>query len=59
MNVTLYRLTVIHRRIDEEIRRELKRRFPDTLRLLRLKKLKLAIKDRLHVRAAGNPRMAR
>jgi hypothetical protein len=48
MNVTLYRLTVIHRRIDEEIRRELKRRFPDTLRLLRLKKLKLAVKDRLH-----------
>jgi hypothetical protein len=48
MNVTLYRLTVIHRRLDEEIRRELKRRFPDTTRLLRLKKLKLAVKDRLY-----------
>jgi hypothetical protein len=48
MNTTLYRLTVIHRRLDEEIRRELKRRFPDSVRLLRLKKLKLAIKDRLH-----------
>ncbi len=48
MNATLYRLTVTHRRLDEEIRRELKRRFPDTIRLLRLKKLKLAIKDRLH-----------
>ena len=48
MNATLYRLTVIHRRLDEEIRRELKRRFPDPLRLLRLKKLKLAVKDRLH-----------
>ena len=48
MNATLYRLTVIHRRLDEEIRRELKRRFPDTTRLLRLKKLKLAVKDRLY-----------
>jgi hypothetical protein len=48
MNPTIYRLFVIHRRLDEEIRRELKRRFPDALRLLRLKKLKLAVKDRLH-----------
>ena len=48
MNATLYRLTVIHRRLDEEIRRELKRRFPDTVRLLRLKKLRLAIQDRLY-----------
>jgi hypothetical protein len=44
----MYRLSVIHRRLDDEIRRELKRRFPDTVRLLRLKKLKLAVKDRLH-----------
>lgn len=48
MNEFLYRLSVIHRRLDEEIRRELKRRAPDSLRLLRLKKLKLAVKDRLH-----------
>ena len=48
MNPILYRLTLVHRRLDEEIRRELKRRVPDTLRLLRLKKLKLAVKDRLH-----------
>jgi hypothetical protein len=41
-------LSVIHRRLDEEIRFELKRRFPDAIRLLRLKKLKLAVKDRLH-----------
>jgi hypothetical protein len=34
--------------LDDEIRRELKRRCPDTIRLLRLKKLKLAVKDRLH-----------
>jgi hypothetical protein len=48
MNVMLYRLIVLHRRLDDEIRRELKRRIPDTVRLLRLKKLKLAVKDRLH-----------
>jgi hypothetical protein len=48
MNPLLYRLSVVHKRLDEEIRRELKRRFPDSVRLLRLKKLKLAVKDRLH-----------
>ena len=48
MNEILYRLSLVHRRLDDEIRRELKRRAPDSLRLLRLKKLKLAVKDRLH-----------
>ncbi len=48
MSSLMYRLSVVHKRLDEEIRRELKRRFPDNLRLLRLKKLKLAVKDRLH-----------
>ena len=48
MNFIIYRLTVIHRRLDDEIRRELKRRAPSWVRLLRLKKLKLAVKDRLH-----------
>ena len=48
MNSIMYRLTAIHRKVDEEIRRELKRRFPESIRLLRLKKLKLAVKDRLH-----------
>jgi hypothetical protein len=50
MNALLYRLSVIHERLDDEIRRELKRRLPDHIRLLRLKKLKLAVKDRLHFR---------
>jgi hypothetical protein len=48
MNNLLYRLIVVHKRLDDEIRRELKRRFPDAIRLLRLKKLKLIVKDRLH-----------
>ena len=48
MNPMIYRLSVTRRKLDEEIRRELKRRLPDCYRLLRLKKLKLAIKDRIH-----------
>ena len=48
MNAFIYRLSVIHRKLDDEIRRELRRRFPDNIRLLRLKKLRLAVKDRLH-----------
>ncbi|MBV8687634.1 MAG: DUF465 domain-containing protein [Alphaproteobacteria bacterium] len=48
MNNLIYRLTSIHRRLDDEIRRELRRRLPDGFRLLRLKKLKLTVKDRLH-----------
>lgn len=48
MSNMIYRLSVIHKRLDDEIRRELARRFPDSIRLLRLKKLKLAVKDRLH-----------
>ena len=48
MNHLIYRLSVIHKRLDDEIRRELTRRFPNSIRLLRLKKLKLAVKDRLH-----------
>ena len=47
MSSVTYRLTRIHRSLDEAIRREMKRRAPDTFRLLRLKKLKLAVKDRL------------
>jgi uncharacterized protein YdcH (DUF465 family) len=44
----LYRLSVLHRQLDDEIRRELKRQLPNTIRLLRLKRLKLAVKKRLH-----------
>lgn len=48
MKILIYRLTVILRRLDEEIGRELKCRFPDNIRLLRLRKLRLSIKHRLH-----------
>jgi uncharacterized protein len=48
MNPILYRLQLVHSRLEAEIRRELKARWPDRNRVTRLKKLKLAIKDRLH-----------
>jgi hypothetical protein len=48
MNPIIYRLKIVHARLEDEVRRELKRRWPDQSRLTRLKKLKLAIKDRLH-----------
>jgi len=43
-----FHLTLTHRKLDEAIRHERARRVPDWLRLLRLKKLKLMVKDRLH-----------
>lgn len=48
MNPFNYRLTLAHSKLDAEISREQKRRVPDSVLLLRLKKLKLAIKDRMH-----------
>jgi hypothetical protein len=48
MSSLLYRLTQTHKKLDEEIRAEMRRRAPDWLRLLRLKKLKLRVKDRLN-----------
>ena len=47
MSNQVYRLTTTHQRLDEAIRAEMQRRLPDSLKLLRLKKLKLAVKDRL------------
>ena len=56
MNAFIYRLTFIHHGLDEAIRLELKRRAPNWVRLLRLKKLKLAVKDRLHDHLPGRGR---
>ena len=47
MSSAAYRLTHIHRRLDDAISSEMTRRLPDSLKLLRLKKLRLAVKDRL------------
>ena len=54
MKAFIYRFTLIHRKIDDEIRGELARRFPDSIKLLRLKKLRLAIKDRLTRRLSAS-----
>lgn len=43
----IYRLSVVHRRLDDEIEREATRKRQDGFRLLRLKRLRLAVKDRL------------
>lgn len=48
MNALSYRLLLIYSKLDAEVRREHQRRFPNAFRLLRLKKLRLAIKDRMH-----------
>ncbi|WP_137751807.1 hypothetical protein [Sphingopyxis sp. L1A2A] len=47
LNPNLYRLTMLHRQLDEAARREARRRGADPFRLLRLKTLKLAVKRRL------------
>ncbi|MGI9433510.1 MAG: DUF465 domain-containing protein [Geminicoccaceae bacterium] len=44
----MLRLQLNHRRLDEELQREVKQRWVDPQRIQLLKKRKLAIKDRLH-----------
>lgn len=48
MNSLLLRLKRLHVRLDEELLQERRQRRPDHDRITRIKKLKLAIKDRLH-----------
>ena len=45
MNPRLYRLLEKHQRVDERLREEQRRPFPDWVALLRLKRTKLRIKD--------------
>ena len=44
----VYRLMEAHQRVDDELRLEAGRRWPDAFKVMRLKKLKLGIKDRLN-----------
>jgi hypothetical protein len=48
MRSRLFRLLEIHQRLDETLQRELRRRWPDPLKVVQLKKLKLRVKDRLY-----------
>jgi hypothetical protein len=46
--MSMFLLMERHARIDDALRAEQRRRFPDLFRMQQLKKLKLAVKDRLH-----------
>ena len=48
MRPRLFTLLEMHQKIDEALRRGLRRRWPDPLRVIQLKKRKLRVKDRLH-----------
>jgi hypothetical protein len=52
MSLSVYRLLERHQHLDERLRLAQARRFVDQLEVGRLKKLKLAIKDRI-ARVAG------
>lgn len=47
MSMSVFRMLQLHQRLDDEIRGEQRRIFPDIFRLQKLKRHKLAIKDRL------------
>ena len=47
MQAATAHLTRTHSKLEEQIRREMKKVFPDSGRLQQLKKLKLSIKDRM------------
>jgi uncharacterized protein YdcH (DUF465 family) len=47
MSYLLYRLMERHQRLDEQLRHAQTNRWVDPMEIARLKKLKLAVKDRL------------
>ena len=47
MTFSSFRLMQYHQKIDRELRAEIARRWPDGFRIQKLKRLKLAVKDRL------------
>lgn len=55
MSWRAFRLHELHGRIDETLRAELRRALPNPFEIMRLKKLKLSIKDRLS-KLARKPR---
>ena len=58
MSDRLFRLMERRQKLDDALRRLQARRWPDPFEVARLKKLKLAIKDRL-ARLASKPRHSR
>ncbi len=53
MTFSSFRLMQFHQKLDSELRTEQRRRWPDIFRIQKLKKLKLAVKDRLNAVARG------
>lgn len=47
MSNRTYRLMEYHQRLDDELRGEMRRSWPSFARIQRLKRLKLAVKDKL------------
>jgi len=47
MKFLLNRISILHRKLDTEINRESKRRPQDFLRLMHLKKVRLALRDKI------------
>lgn len=58
MSDHLFHLMERHQKLDDALRRVQARRWPDPFEIARLKKLKLALKDRLS-RLAGKARPGR
>ena len=54
MSDSAFRLLERHQKLDDHLRRAQGRRFPDPFEIIRLKKLKLIIKERL-ARLARHP----
>lgn len=53
MSNKTFHLLQKHQRLDEHLRLELSRRWPDVARIRQLKKLKLAVKDALLKLSSG------
>jgi uncharacterized protein len=53
MSPRIFKLLLTHQRLDEALRSEQRRHWPDFPRIQKLKKMKLAIKDRLHLASVG------
>jgi uncharacterized protein len=56
MTTKTYSLLLKHQQLDAALCTERARRWPDVMRILKIKKMKLAIKDRLHALALGRRR---